>query len=100
MRKGGEPADDHTDAINEDLSRILLGEFLLLGAHVDMAGPSEDVRRQARPLLEELTRIARRIEWDTGRSADEVQTDGRRLRQIAATLTDLLAPSCPDSAAA
>src|SRR5262249_32486160 len=94
MRKAGEPPDDHGDAFNEDLSRILLGEFPLEGAGAGAPSPAADhVRRQAGPLLEELTLIGREMEGATGRPPADVQADGRRIREIAAALVDLLALS-------
>jgi hypothetical protein len=101
MRKGGEPADDRGDALNEDLSRILLGEFLLCGAPPDgPPAPSEEVLRQARPLLDELARIARELEGSTEHTADGVKAEARRIRHIVAVLADLLTPSRVGRAAA
>ncbi len=86
-----EPPDDHGDAFNEDLCRILLGDFLLVKTSGTAAGsPPEDVLRHARPLLDELARIAREFEWEPDRSPEAVQANARRLRDIVATLADLL----------
>jgi hypothetical protein len=91
MRKGGEPPEECGDAFNEDLSRILLGEFLTAGVGATVPGNSpRDVLRHAGPLLDELARIARAFERNPDRTPRAVQADARRIRQIAATLAELL----------
>jgi hypothetical protein len=91
VRKTGERPEEKGDALNEDLSRILLGECLPLRIHPDAPpGGLGDLLRQARPLAEELARVARRLEGKADRAPKEVTADARRIREVAAALSDLL----------
>jgi hypothetical protein len=77
--------DDGLEALNEDLGRILLGEGC--GSHRDRRKPGlKEVLRQARPLVEELARLARQMEWQ----AEGVPPQARRFRNLAASLADLM----------
>ncbi len=89
MRTAGESHDESIDALNEDLSRILLGEGPTLRfRRGNAAAYAGEVRHGARLLLEELTGIARRLE----RTTEQGQEEARRIEEIAATLLDLLDP--------
>jgi len=55
--------DDSHDAFNEDLSRILLGEAPMYRNRSQAQAPSvEDFLRRARPLMEELVKLSRRLD--------------------------------------
>jgi hypothetical protein len=88
--------DERRAALNEDLSRILLGEPppWRQGAGAPALGP-EDFLRQARPLIEELTQLARQLEWGADVEQDlartgEMPPEARRIRDIATALTGVL----------
>jgi hypothetical protein len=92
--------DERRAALNEDLSRILLDEPRP-GAEAAALGP-EDFLRQARPLVEELARLARQLEWNADHQhvrarAGEMPPEARRIRALAAALTDIfdLSPHGP-----
>jgi hypothetical protein len=94
MRKAGEPADEHVDAFNEDLARILLGESLPLRASgTPPASDCVDVLRQARPLAEDLARLARQLEASAVRAAPEMTREIRRIREVATSLAEILSLS-------
>jgi hypothetical protein len=96
MRTAGEPPDEAFDALNEDLSRILLGEGPALRfRRGGPAGGAGDVRHAARLLLEELAGIARKLE----RTTEEGRGVVRRIEEIAAALLDLLDPPSLERAA-
>jgi hypothetical protein len=89
MRTAGEPPDESTDALNEDLSRILLGEGPVLWLRRGgPAGGAGDGCHTARLLLEELAQIARKL----ARNTNEGREETRRIEEIAAALLDLLDP--------
>jgi hypothetical protein len=94
MRTAGEPPDEAIDALNEDLSRILLGESpsLLLRRGTAVAG---DLRREALFLLKELAQAVRKLEWKT----EAGRREARRTREITAALLDLLDPPTTGRAA-
>jgi hypothetical protein len=82
-------------ALNDDLSRILLDEPRpwRSGAEAPALG-LEDFLRQARPLVEELARLARQLEWNAQGQhararAGEMRPEARRIRAIATALTDI-----------
>jgi molybdenum-dependent DNA-binding transcriptional regulator ModE len=96
MRTAGEPPDESIDALNEDLSRILLGEGPgLRFRRGGPAGGAGDIRPAARLLLEELAAIARKLE----RTTEEGRGEVRRIEEIAAALLDLLDPPALERAA-
>jgi hypothetical protein len=70
--------DERRDAFNEDLARILLGDFGE-GEPDTPAACVEDFVRRGRPLLVELTQCARELQGD----------GGGRIREIAAELAEL-----------
>jgi hypothetical protein len=91
--------EEHRAAFNEDVSRILLGEPLPWreGAGAPAIGP-EDFVRQARPLIEELTQLARQLEWGADPEsalarARELPPEARRIWEIATALTGAFDPA-------
>ncbi len=87
--------DDRRAALNEDLSRILLGEPPSWRSDGSARGPDlGDCLRQARPLVAELAQLARRLAWSSDYeeapgAAREALPQARRIREIATTLTGI-----------
>jgi hypothetical protein len=96
MRTTGESHDESIDALNEDLSRILLGEGTTLRfRRGNAAACVGEVRHTARLLLEELAGIARRLE----RTTEQGRGEARRIEEIAAALLDLVDPPAAERVA-
>jgi hypothetical protein len=89
-------SEEGSDALNEDISRILLGEPLRRRSRsTDPPLALEDFLRQARPLIEELTRLAQRVACDGegrggGRDGKTLPA-ARRLQVLAHALADCAA---------
>jgi hypothetical protein len=81
------------DAFNEEVSRILLGEGGR-GPATAAARPAngEELLEQTRALVEELRYLTKILSWGGGAGAAPADTTARRIREIAATLTDLFEP--------
>lgn len=90
--------NDYHDALNEDLSRILLGEPAPLRAEAaPRTAGLEHFLWQTRSLVEELAQLTRRLEGNgdldqalTGRRP--TISEAQRIRAIALTLQELLEP--------
>jgi hypothetical protein len=75
--------DERRDAFNEDLARILLGDFCEGQADTPAECLLEHLLRRGRPLAAELAELAGKLEGEAG----------GRIRAIAAELTQLFAPA-------
>jgi hypothetical protein len=83
----GDVTGDGSDAFNEDLGRILLGECgREPGPARGQTAGLKEVLRRARPLVEELHRLARQVGWQAGAVPDQA----RRFQALVASLADLV----------
>ncbi len=100
-----EAAASNPDALNEDLSRILLGEVAAYRVTLPESPPNAaELLRRARVLAEELAQLSGQLEWNTGSvsacdSPIQTRPEIWRIRSLASELTelfDLAASSTPE----